>query len=59
MFAEQTGTRFPISQPALAAWQNAVAAHQSQISSFWGDLDEMRGALETYSQWMEGVKLLE
>ena len=46
-----------ISNQALEAWQMAVAAHQSQISTFWASLDEMRVAIEEYLQMMDGIKL--
>ena len=55
--SEYQSIRFPISPQALLAWQNAIAAHQSQISTFWTDLDEMRQAIEKYSQSMDGVRL--
>jgi LmbE family N-acetylglucosaminyl deacetylase len=48
---------FPISPQALLAWQKAVAAHRSQISTFWTDPDEMRQAIVIYSQSMDGIKL--
>ncbi len=41
-----------VSREGLAAWQEAVACHASQISTFWGGLDEMRAALEAY--WSSG-----
>jgi len=43
---------FPISPAGLKAWIEAAAQHQSQISTFWGGLDEMRAALTTY--WSNG-----
>jgi LmbE family N-acetylglucosaminyl deacetylase len=46
-----------ITSNGLQAWQNAVAAHLSQISTFWQNLDEMRLAIQEYSQQMGGVKL--
>jgi len=52
-----TATRYSISPQALLAWQRAVAAHQSQISTFWPNLDEMREAIREYCQSMEGVML--
>lgn len=42
----------PVSPAGLAAWQSAVAAHESQISTFWGSLSEMRGAISDY--WGQG-----
>jgi LmbE family N-acetylglucosaminyl deacetylase len=38
----------PLSTQALSAWQAAVAAYTSQISTFWGGLDEMRGQIGAY-----------
>jgi LmbE family N-acetylglucosaminyl deacetylase len=46
-----------ISDFGLKAWQMAVAAHQSQISTFWKNLDEMRFAIREYCQRMNGIKL--
>lgn len=43
---------FTVSADALAVWQAAVACYQSQISTFWGGLDEMRAALNSY--WRDG-----
>ena len=47
----------PISPDGVLAWQEAVAAHSSQISTFWENLVEMRAAIQAYSQKMQGVKL--
>jgi LmbE family N-acetylglucosaminyl deacetylase len=41
-----------VSREALSAWQEAVAGYVSQISTFWGGLDEMQTALESY--WRSG-----
>jgi LmbE family N-acetylglucosaminyl deacetylase len=43
---------FQISRSALRVWQEAVASYVSQISTFWGGLEEMNVALETY--WRSG-----
>lgn len=48
---------FPVSQPGLQAWQEAVAAHASQISTFWADEAEMRQAIQTYLVTTGGVVL--
>jgi len=48
---------FPVSQAGLEAWQEAVAAHQSQISTFWPDLAAMRLALAAYLDSLGGVPL--
>jgi hypothetical protein len=42
----------PITADGLAAWQRAVAEHQTQISTFWSGLDEMRAAIRAY--WQAG-----
>ena len=43
---------FPVSEQAVAVWQAAVACYETQISTFWGGLEEMRAALATY--WQDG-----
>ncbi len=48
---------FPISQEGLAAWEASVAAHASQISTFWGDEAEMRAAIRRYCSQEGGVRL--
>jgi LmbE family N-acetylglucosaminyl deacetylase len=48
---------FPVSLAGLGAWQEAVAAHQSQISTFWPNLAAMRLALETYLDHFGGMPL--
>lgn len=52
-----TSTQFTISPQALTAWQRAVAVHQSQISTFWTNLDEMQAAIREYYQLMGGIKV--
>ena len=47
----------PISPDGVLAWQEAVAAHSSQISTFWENRVEMQAAIQAYSQKMTGVKL--
>jgi LmbE family N-acetylglucosaminyl deacetylase len=42
----------PISEPGLLAWQAAITAHHSQISTFWKDDREMALALRNY--WAGG-----
>jgi len=41
-----------VSRDGLRVWQEAVASYVSQLSTFWGGLDEMQTALETY--WLSG-----
>lgn len=40
----------PISAAGLAAWQQAVSAYTSQLSTFWEDEQEMRAAIAAYRQ---------
>ncbi len=40
--------RQPLSGAALAAWQAGIAAHRSQISTFWGSLAEMQAKISQY-----------
>jgi len=57
---EKAGWRnrlFPVSEAGLEAWKEAVAAHRSQISTFWSDLEAMRVALEEYREFFNGVML--
>jgi len=57
---DETGWKthvFPISASGLAAWQEAVAAYASQISTFWPDLETMRDAISTYCKESGGVRL--
>jgi LmbE family N-acetylglucosaminyl deacetylase len=52
-----TSQVFPVSPEGLSAWQAAVAAHQSQISTFWADLKAMQQAIQSYWQPNGGVRL--
>ena len=52
-----TAHTFPVSTGGLIAWQNAIAAHASQISTFWSDPDAMCTAIESYLQQQNGVIL--
>jgi LmbE family N-acetylglucosaminyl deacetylase len=54
---EYHSTVTQISPEGLLAWQEAIAAHQSQISTFWASLPEMRQAIQDYAQKMEGIPL--
>lgn len=46
-----------ISPDGLRAWQEAVAAHNSQISTFWDSLPEMEAAIQSYYEAGGGCKL--
>ncbi len=50
-------SRFPISGSGLLKWMAAVAAHGSQISTFWPDLGAMETAIQDYCRQMSGVAL--
>jgi LmbE family N-acetylglucosaminyl deacetylase len=47
----------PISTEGLRAWQESIAAHGSQISTFWVGDKEMRLAVTEYMQWNKGTWL--
>jgi LmbE family N-acetylglucosaminyl deacetylase len=49
--------QFPISPAAMEAWIQAVAAHQSQISTFWPDLPAMQTAIQAYHDLFNGAVL--
>lgn len=44
----------PLSTLGLTAWQDSIAAHRSQISTFWPGEAEMRRAIEAYRDWCDG-----
>jgi len=46
---------YPISTPALQAWQAAIEAYASQLSTFWSGPEEMRAAIAEYANG--GVRL--
>jgi LmbE family N-acetylglucosaminyl deacetylase len=46
-----------LSFQAVSAWQEAVAAYASQISSFWDSQEEMRAKIGTYFQEGGGTTL--
>jgi LmbE family N-acetylglucosaminyl deacetylase len=47
----------PVTEAGVSAWQASVAAHASQISTFWPDLQTMRAAIQTYCQQSGGIQL--
>jgi len=55
--ARWVGVRYPIEGPDLSAWQASVAAHRSQISTFWPDLAAMQADLAAYRDSMGGIRL--
>lgn len=46
-----------VSEKGLQAWQQSVAAHASQISTFWADRIQMEAALREYRGRMGGAFL--
>jgi hypothetical protein len=48
---------FPVSERGLQAWVDAVAAHASQIGSFWPRLAAMESDLRAYREEVGGVRL--
>ncbi|MBN1451830.1 MAG: hypothetical protein JW963_12510, partial [Anaerolineales bacterium] len=48
---------YPISAAGLRAWQACVAAHRSQNSTFWPDLETMQAAIRDYCIQVGGVRL--
>ncbi len=48
---------FPVSEAGFEVWVEAVAAHASQISTFWSDLDQVRDAIRSYWEPFKGVRL--
>jgi hypothetical protein len=57
---EQAGWKresFRLSAAGLKAWQDAVAAHASQISTFWADELVMRMAIAEYAAQERAVCL--
>lgn len=57
---ERVGWRWqnhPISADGLTAWQDAIAAHASQISTFWSKIDDMRRELAAYREEQGGIRL--
>lgn len=48
---------FPVSAEGLAAWQESIRAHRSQISTFWSSDLEMRQAIAAYLKVVGGIRL--
>jgi LmbE family N-acetylglucosaminyl deacetylase len=52
-----TSHLYSVSSDAVLAWQDAIACHRSQISTFWRSLEEMRLAIQFYYKKMGGIWL--
>jgi LmbE family N-acetylglucosaminyl deacetylase len=54
---EMVHKRFPVSEMGLRAWEESIAAHSSQISTFWSNPDQMREAIRSYWEPIKGIRL--
>lgn len=52
-----TSRVFPLSDAGLTAWQASIAAHASQISTFWPDQASMEAAINAYCRENDGIRL--
>lgn len=48
---------FALSDADFDTWIESMSAYQSQISSFWGNLEDMRAALQIYIHKLGGAAL--
>ncbi len=48
---------FPITKNGFQAWLKSVSAHQSQLSTFWDDFQEMESDFREYLQNNQGIAL--
>ena len=48
---------FPVSEMGLRVWEESVAAHSSQISTFWSNTDQMREGIRAYWEPIKGIRL--
>ncbi len=55
--AEWEARRYPLSEGGIVAWQGAVAAYASQLSSFWSDEAQMRAEIGRYARQNGGDQL--
>jgi LmbE family N-acetylglucosaminyl deacetylase len=49
--------RFDISEGGLQAWFAAIAAHRSQISTFWSDDQQLQADIRAYARLQNGLCL--
>ncbi|UCD99871.1 MAG: PIG-L family deacetylase [Chloroflexota bacterium] len=54
---EMISTPFHISKAGLGIWEESMAAHASQISTFWSGTDQMRDAIRSYWGKEKGIRL--
>jgi LmbE family N-acetylglucosaminyl deacetylase len=48
---------FTISKDGLTAWQESIAAYESQISTFWQDVDHMKEEIREYRNSGRGITI--
>lgn len=48
---------FAVSEKGLTAWQDGIAAYESQITSLFKDLDDMREHIKAYSASRQGLTI--
>jgi LmbE family N-acetylglucosaminyl deacetylase len=48
---------YAVSQDGLTAWQESIAAHTSQISTFWENVYQMQEAINKYHREVGGIVL--
>ena len=48
---------FGVSEAGLEAWVEAVAAHASQINTFWSSIEVMKSTIRKYHARVGGVRL--
>lgn len=54
-----TGKPFFVSAQGVAAWQDGIEAHASQITSLFADVADMRQKIKEYAQQYNGILLWE
>jgi len=54
---ELYSTLYSISADGILSWQEAIARYQSQISTFWNNIEDMRTAIRSYYDQMGGLWL--
>jgi LmbE family N-acetylglucosaminyl deacetylase len=48
---------FPVTADGLEAWQRAMAAYRSQVSTFWDGVEDMKASIAAYCGETGGVRL--
>jgi hypothetical protein len=48
---------YPISKKGLETWQASIAAHCSQISTFWTSTHQMREVVQAYWEPNRGLDI--